>query len=174
MLYNDAVIMLVMGGFYWTYTKTLLGKATAKSTSIGAIVAGLIILFLSAYTTVNSGFPSRSMLIQAAGFGIFGVFFLWYGIESRIGGDLQGLGWFLQFGAITTFVSSILLVDSIGQTAALYWLSWGLLLYLLHMIYSKSLDDPRLTKLTAYLMALISLMTMWVPAFLTLAGQFYL
>lgn len=167
------LLMVIMGAAFWVDAKVLLGKCTARSAALGNIVAGAMIVFLCAYAAHASAFGFGKSAFPAAAFAIFGIFFLWYGIESLVGGDLRGFGAFLQYATITSLFAALAAVDLFGQTIALYWLSWGLLLFLHNVTLTKSVNDPRLAKIAANVTTLVSLLTLWVPGLLILTRAFF-
>lgn len=134
--------------------------AAVLSLSVGSIQLVLAVVFLSI------GGPATSST-TAAGMFLFGLTYVYVGLDVLLNLGSKGLGWFC---GMVAFVGLLLAASWRGTDPllAVLWLAWAVLWAL--MFASMALQLKRLEPAIGWALVLASQATATVPAFLGLAG----
>src|SRR5919112_5768445 len=149
---DAAVLSLVIGS-----TQLILGVTYLAATGVTAGSAG----------TAGAAAAGPQVLLSASGMFLFGLTYLYVGLDFLLGLGSKGLGWFC---GMVAFVGLLLALAWFAEDPllAVLWLGWSLLWGL--FFASMALGLSRVDRFTGWALVLTSQVSATVPAFLGLAG----
>lgn len=135
--------------------------AGALSTLVGAIQVSLAV----GYVATHDG--DTAVLLSAAGMLLFGLTYVYVGLDTFLGLGSKGLGWFCGMVAVFGLLLAFAWLGS-DPVLAVLWLGWAVLWGL--FFASMALGKTGVDLFTGWSLVLTSQVTATVPAFLGLAG----
>ena len=130
------------------------------------LVLGITYLAGSADTTGTAG-PEPQVLLSASGMFLFGLTYVYVGLDFLLGLGSRGLGWFCgMVAAFGLLLAAAWLRDN--PLLAVLWLCWSVLWGLFFASLPLRLD--RIKPFTGWALVLTSQVSATVPAFLGMTG----
>lgn len=160
------ICLLLSGAALLVNGLATLGRLPRRDAAVCSLVVGGTQLVLGV-VHLSSGTAATAALLTAAGMFLFGLTYLYAGLDVLLGLGSRGLGWFC--GMVALF--GLLLAGAWSATdplLAMLWVGWSVLWALLFA--SMALGVHRLEPFTGWAVVLASPVTATVPAFLGLAG----
>ena len=144
----------------------LLGRIPARDSGYFNLLIGGTQLVLSGLIAVGAG-GDRAALLGVSGVFLFGLTYLYVGLNALLGLGSVGLGWFCGLVAAlgVFYAAGNIAVDPF---LSVLWLSWAVLWTLFFLILA--LGQTRLTVFTGWALILTSQATTTIPALLGLSG----
>ncbi|NKX51288.1 AmiS/UreI transporter, partial [Arthrobacter deserti] len=144
----------------------LLGRLNVRDSGYFNLLVGTLQLVLAVLTAAGAG-GDTAVLLGAAGIVLFGLTYLYVGLNSLLALGSSGLGWFCGLVAVLAlfYAASNLQQDPL---LGVLWLSWAALWSLFFLILA--LGRTGLTAFTGWATVLTSQLTTTVPALLGLSG----
>lgn len=144
----------------------LLGRIPARDSGVFNIVIGLFQLLLAVLLAAAAGGES-GLLLGAAGIVLFGITYLYVGLNAVLGLESAGVGWFCALVAgLAVFYSAANFATDPFLSAL--WLSWAVLWFLFFLILAGGKSS--LSVFTGWAALLTGQVTTTVPALLGLSG----
>jgi len=144
----------------------LLGRIPARDSGVFNVVIGTFQLLLAVIVAVAAG-DDRGLLLGAAGIVLFGVTYLYVGLNALLNLESAGVGWFCALVALLAVFYSAANI-AIDPFLSVLWLSWAVLWSLFFLILAGG--KPSLTAFTGWAVLLTGQVTTTVPALLGLSG----
>ena len=146
---------------------TLLGRVPGRDSGwFNVLIGGLqLVLCVAVAVTADGSVPA---LLAISGTFLFGLTYLYVGIDSLLGLGAAGLGWFCGLVAVVALVFAGVNVVADPFLAAL-WLGWAGLWSLFFVLLA--LGRSEITAYTGWALVLASQVTTTVPALLGLTGN---
>ncbi|MGX5717253.1 AmiS/UreI family transporter [Arthrobacter sp. MAHUQ-56] len=160
------ICLLLSGAALLVNGLATLGHLPRRDAAVCSLVVGGTQLALGV-VHLSSGTTATAALLSAAGMFLFGLTYLYAGLDVLLGLGSRGLGWFC--GMVALF--GLLLAGAWSVTdplLAVLWVGWSVLWGLLFA--SMALGALRLEPFTGWAVVLASPVTATLPAFLGLAG----
>lgn len=146
---------------------TLLGRIPGRDSGyFNVLIGGLQLVLCVAVALSANG--SLAALLSISGTFLFGLTYLYVGIDSLRGLGSVGLGWFCGLVAGIAVVFSALNVVT-DPFLAVLWLGWAGLWTLFFLLLA--LGRSQLTRYTGWALVLSSQVTTTIPALLGLTGH---
>lgn len=144
----------------------LLGRLNVRDSGYFNLLVGTLQLVLAVLIAAGAG-GDTAVLLGAAGIVLFGLTYLYVGLNSLLALGSSGLGWFCGLVAVLAlfYAASNLQQDPL---LGVLWLSWAALWSLFFLILA--LGRTGLTAFTGWATVLTSQLTTTVPALLGLSG----
>lgn len=158
------VCLLLSGAALLVNGLATLGYLPRRDAAVLSVVVGGIQLALA---VVHLGVSPAAPLLTAAGMFLFGLTYVYVGLDVLLGLGSRGVGWFC---GMVAFVGVLLAAAWLGSDPllAVLWLAWAALWALLFM--ASGLGCGRLEPLIGWALVLLSQPTTTVPAVLGIAG----
>ncbi|WP_457946812.1 AmiS/UreI family transporter [Pseudarthrobacter sp. alpha12b] len=160
------ICLLLSGAALLVNGLATLGQLPRRDAAAFSLVLGGTQLVLGV-VHLSAGGTGADALLTAAGMFLFGLTYVYAGLDGLLGLGSKGLGWFC---GMVAFVGLLLAGAWIGTDPllAVLWVCWSVLWGLLFA--SAALGAVRLEPFTGWALVLASQVTATVPAFLGLAG----
>lgn len=159
------VCLLLSGAALLVNGLATLGHLPRRDAAVLSLVVGVVQLVLGV-VVLSQGGPAGTTL-TAAGIFLFGLTYVYVGLDVLMNLGSKGLGWFCGMVAfVAVLLAAAWLADD--PLLAVLWLAWAVLWGL--MFASLALGRKRLDQFTGWSLVLTSQVTATVPAFLGLAG----
>jgi hypothetical protein len=160
------VCLLLSGAALLVNGLATLGRLPRRDAAVFSLVVGGTQLVLGV-VHLSLGDTGTSALLAAAGMFLFGLTYLYAGLDVVLALGSRGLGWFC---GMVAFCGLLLAAAWSGTDPllAVLWLCWSVLWALLFA--SMALGAVRLEPFTGWALVLASQVTATVPALLGLAG----
>jgi hypothetical protein len=159
------VCLLLSGAALLVNGLATLGRLPRRDAAVLSLVVGCVQLVLG--VVVLSPGTSTVTALTATGMFLFGLTYVYVGLDALLDLASKGLGWFCGMVAVVgLFLATAWLRDD--PLLSVLWLYWSLLWALLFA--SMALGLARVDKFTGWALVLTSQVTATVPAFLGLAG----
>jgi hypothetical protein len=126
-------------------------------------------VFTPTYLIVSAN-GDAAVIAGAAGLYLFGFTYLWNGLNSVMGWDGRGLGWFSLF--VTVVALGFAAYDGFqagNAPSAVMWLMWAVLWFMFFLVLA--LGRESLTAATGWVAAVEGIVTGAVPGMLMLTGH---
>lgn len=160
------ICLLLSGAALLVNGLTLLGRVPGRDSGVfNVLVGGLQLLLCTAVAVTADG--SLPALASITGTFLFGLTYLYVGLDALVGLGSTGLGWFCGFVAVVAVVFAGTNVTA-DPVLAVLWATWAGLWTLFFLLLALSRDVGRYT---AWALVLASQTTTTVPALLGLAGR---
>jgi len=159
------VCLLLSGAALLVNGLATLGHMPRRDAGVLSLVVGVVQLVLGVALLSLDG-PSGSAL-TAAGIFLFGLTYVYTGLDVLMNLGSKGLGWFCGMVAFVAVLLAAVWLAADPLLAAL-WLAWAVLWGL--MFASLALGQGRLDRFVGWALVLTSQVTATVPAVLGLAG----
>lgn len=143
----------------------MLGHVPRRDAAVLSLVVGIVQLVLG--VVVLSPGSSAGGALPAAGMFLFGLTYVYVGLDFLLGLGSKGLGWFCGMVALVGLLLAAAWFVK-DPLLAVLWLGWSLLWGLFSA--SMALGLSRLEPFTGWALVLTSQVSATVPAFLGLAG----
>lgn len=163
--------LFFVGAVLWVNGMVLLQKSDIKGGVPINLFVGLLTLFVNIYFIIVKPFGEQLSLYYAATGLLFPCTYLWNAMNGYFGFDGRALGWFCQFVAFSALPTAYIAFQSDWRFGA-FWLAWGALWYMFHMILNLGFAGPRFVKATGYYTLAVAVVTCWVPGYLILINKF--
>ncbi|MFJ7289392.1 AmiS/UreI family transporter [Curtobacterium sp. NPDC098951] len=160
------ICLLLSGAALLVNGLTLLGRVPGRDSGVfNVLIGGLQLLLCIAVAVAADG--SLPALLSITGTFLFGLTYLYVGLDALAGLGATGLGWFCGFVAAVAvaFAATNVAVDPV---LAVLWATWAGLWTLFFLLLALGRDVGRFT---AWALVLASQTTTTVPALLGLAGR---
>jgi len=160
------ICLLLSGAALLVNGLATLGQLSRRDAASFSLVLGGTQLVLGVVHLSGTGTGSETLL-TAAGMFLFGLTYVYAGLDGLLGLGSKGLGWFC---GMVAFVGVLLAGAWLGTDPllAVLWVCWSVLWGLLFA--SSALGAVRLEPFAGWALVLASQVTATVPAFLGLAG----
>ncbi|TQJ59373.1 AmiS/UreI family transporter [Arthrobacter sp. SLBN-83] len=160
------ICLLLSGAALLANGLSALGQLPRRDAAVFSLVLGGTQLVLGVVHLSGTGTGSEA-LMTAAGMFLFGLTYVYAGLDVLLGLGSKGLGWFC---GMVAFVGLLLAGAWLGidPPLAVLWVCWSVLWGLLFA--SSALGAVRLEPFAGWALVLASQVTATVPAFLGLAG----
>lgn len=160
------ICLLLSGAALLVNGLATLGQLPRRDSAVFSLVPGGTQLILGV-VHLSTGGTGAEALLAAAGIFLFGLTYVYAGLDGLLGLGSRGLGWFC---GMVAFVGLLLAGVWFGTDPllAVLWVCWSVLWGLLFA--SAGLGAVRLDPFTGWALVLASQVTATVPAFLGLAG----
>ena len=160
------ICLLLSGAALLANGLAALGQLPRRDAAVFSLVLGGTQLVLGVVHLSGTGTGSEA-LMTAAGMFLFGLTYVYAGLDVLLGLGSKGLGWFC---GMVAFVGLLLAGAWLGidPPLAVLWVCWSVLWGLLFA--SSALGAVRLEPFAGWALVLASQVTATVPAFLGLAG----
>jgi hypothetical protein len=159
------VSLLLSGAALLVNGLATLGRLPRRDAAVLSLVVGCVQLVLG--VVVLSPGTSTVTALTATGMFLFGLTYVYVGLDALLDLASKGLGWFCGMVAVVgLLLATVWLRDD--PLLSVLWLCWSLLWALLFA--SMALGLARVDKFTGWALVLTSQVTATVPAFLGLAG----
>ena len=160
------ICLLLSGAALLANGLSALGQLPRRDAAVFSLVLGGTQLMLGVVHLSGTGTGSEA-LMTAAGMFLFGLTYVYAGLDVLLGLGSKGLGWFC---GMVAFVGLLLAGAWLGidPPLAVLWVCWSVLWGLLFA--SSALGAVRLEPFAGWALVLASQVTATVPAFLGLAG----
>jgi hypothetical protein len=146
---------------------TLLGRIPGRDSGVANVLIGGLQLVLCVAVAVSAD-GSTSALLAITGTFLFGLTYLYVGIDALAGLGSVGLGWFCGLVAVAAVVfAAVHVVDD--PVLAVLWTGWAALWSLFFVLLA--LGRSGVTAHTGWALVLASPLTALVPALLALTGN---
>jgi hypothetical protein len=144
----------------------LLGRLNSRDSGCFNLLIGTLQLVLAVLVAAGAD-GDTGVLLGAAGVVLFGLTYLYVGLDSLLSLGSSGVGWFCGLVALLAlfYAAANLLQDPL---LAVLWLSWAVLWSLFFLILA--LGRASLAPFTGWATVLTSQLTTTVPALLGLSG----
>ncbi|MFD1214114.1 AmiS/UreI family transporter, partial [Arthrobacter sp. GCM10027362] len=144
----------------------LLGRIQGRDSGVFNLLIGAVQLVLAVLSAVAAdGDPA--VLLGVSGVFLFGLTYLYVGLDALLGLGSAGLGWFCGLVAVLALVYSAGSLPA-DPLLAVLWLSWAALWFLFFLLLA--LGKTSLTAFTGWAALLTGPTTTAVPALLGLSG----
>lgn len=145
---------------------TLLGRVPARdSGAFNVLIGGLqLVLCVAVAVTADGSLPA---LLSIAGTFLFGLTYLYVGLDSLAGLGSTGLGWFCGLVAAVAVVFAVTNA-AVDPVLAILWATWAGLWSLFFVLLA--LGRP-IGEYTAWALVIASQTTTTIPALLGLSGR---
>lgn len=159
------VCLLLSGAALLINGLATLGHVPRRDAAVLSLAVGIVQLVLG--VVVLSPNPSAGGALTAAGMFLFGLTYVYVGLDLLLGLGSKGLGWFCGMVALVgLLLAAAWFADD--PLLAVLWLGWSLLWGLLFA--SMALGLSRVDLFTGWALILTSQASATIPAFLGLAG----
>jgi putative amide transporter protein len=160
------ICLLLSGAALLLNGLATLGRLPRRDAAVFSLVLGSTQLVLGV-VHLSAGDTGTTALLTAAGMFLFGLTYLYAGLDVTLALGSSGLGWFC---GMVAFCGLLLAAAWSGTDPllAVLWLCWSVLWALLFA--SLALGAVRLEPFTGWALVLASQVTATVPALLGLAG----
>jgi hypothetical protein len=159
------VCLLLSGAALLVNGLATLGCLPRRDAAVLSLVVGCVQLVLG--VVVLSPGTSTVTALTATGMFLFGLTYVYVGLDALLDLASKGLGWFCGMVAVVGLLLATVWVRD-DPLLSVLWLCWSLLWALLFA--SMALGLARVDKFTGWALVLTSQVTATVPAFLGLAG----
>ena len=162
------VCLLLSGAALLINGLAALDRVPRRDAAVFSLVIGNAQLILGvAHLTVTAGGGTQSLL-GAAGIFLFGLTYVYVGLDVLLGLGSTGLGWFCGMVGVCGILLAVAWSGE-DPLLAVLWLCWTYLwlLFFLHM----ALGFERMAPLIGWSLVLTSQASATVPAFLGITGQ---
>lgn len=159
------VCLLLSGAALLVNGLGILGHVPRRDAAVLSLVVGVVQLVLGVVILSQGGPPGAAP--TAAGVFLFGLTYVYVGLDALMGLGSKGVGWFC---GMVAFVAVLLAAAWLAADPlfTVLWLAWAVLWGL--MFASLALDRDRLDRFIGWALVLTSQVTATIPAFLGLAG----
>ena len=159
------ICLLLSGAALLINGLATLGHVPRRDASVLSLAVGCVQLVLG--VVFLSPGPSANGALTAAGMFLFGLTYLYVGLDFLLDLGSKGLGWFCGMVAcVGLLLAAAWLAED--PLLAVLWLGWSLLWGL--FFASMALGLSRVERFTGWALVLTSQVSATVPAFLGLAG----
>lgn len=159
------ICLLLSGAALLINGLAALGHVPRRDAAVLSLAVGFVQLVLG--VVVLSPGPSAGGALTAAGMFLFGLTYLYVGLDFLLDLGAKGLGWFCGMVAcVGLLLAAAWLAED--PLLAVLWLGWSLLWGLFFV--SMALGLSRVDRYTGWALVLTSQVSATVPAFLGLAG----
>jgi hypothetical protein len=146
---------------------TLLGRVPGRDSGVSnVLIGGLQLLLCTAVAITADG--SLPALLAITGTFLFGLTYLYVGVDALAGLGSAGLGWFCGLVAVAAVVFAGVHVGD-DPVLAVLWLGWAVLWSLFFVLLA--LGRSSITAYTGWALVLASPLTALVPALLALTDR---
>jgi len=162
-----SVGLLYVGAILFINGIMLMGHISGKGSAPLNFFVGAVQVFTPTYLIVTAG-GNMELIYGAAGLYLFGFTYIWVGLNSVLGWDGRGLGWFSLFVAIAAigFASYDALVGG-NLPSAVMWIMWAILWFMFFLLLALGKD---IGAQTGWVAAVEGIVTGFLPAMLMLTG----
>ncbi|MDQ0767426.1 hypothetical protein QF031_000175 [Pseudarthrobacter defluvii] len=160
------ICLLLSGAALLVNGLAILGQLPRRDAAVFSLVLGGTQLVLGVVHLAGAGTGVHALL-TAAGMFLFGLTYVYAGLDVLMGLGSKGLGWFCGMVAFVGLLLAGAWLDS-DPLLAVLWVCWSVLWGLL--FGSSALGVVRLEPFAGWALVLASQVTATVPAFLGLAG----
>ena len=144
---------------------SLLGRIPARDSGVFNIVIGTLQLLLAVLAAAAGG--NRELLLGAAGIVLFGITYLYVGLNAVLRLESAGVGWFCALVAVlAVFYSAANFAKD--PFLSVLWLSWAALWFLFFLVLAGGKSS--LSAFTGWAAVLAGQITTTAPALLGLSG----
>jgi hypothetical protein len=159
------ICLLLSGAALLVNGLATLGHVPRRDAAVLSLVVGTVQLVLAVVVLAQG--PAAGGALTAGGMSLFGLTYVYVGLDSLLDLGSKGLGWFC---GMVAFVGALLAAAWLREdpVLAVLWLGWSVLWGLFFV--SMALGVARLDLFTGWSLVLTSQVTATVPAFLGLAG----
>lgn len=164
------ICLLLSGAALLLNGLAALDALSGRDAAVFSLITGSVQLILGVtYLAVSADAagPGTQLLLSASGIFLFGLTYVYVGLDFLLGLGSRGLGWFCgMVAAFGLLLAAAWLRDD--PLLAVLWLCWSLLWTLFFV--SLALGLERIKPFTGWALVLTSQVTATVPAFLGIAG----
>jgi hypothetical protein len=161
------VCLLLSGAALLINGLAALNVAPIRDAAVFSLVVGTAQLILGVTYLAGAGGTGTQVLLSGAGMFLFGLTYVYVGLDFLLGLGSKGLGWFCgMVSAFGLLLAGAWLRDD--PLLAVLWLCWSVLWALLFTSLALGLD--RIKPFTGWALVLTSQATATVPAFLGITG----
>ncbi len=123
----SSVSLFFIGAVLFVNGLMLLGRVEPKGAAPVNAMVGAVLVVNAARLALPDG-ADEAALAGAAGFLLFGITYLWVGLNAWTGHDAKGLGWYLAWATgVSIFLGFVALFDLEDWKLTLLWLLWAIL-----------------------------------------------
>jgi hypothetical protein len=159
------VCLLLSGAALLVNGLATLGRLPRRDAAVLSLVVGIVQVVLG--VVVLSPGPTVVTALTGAGMFLFGLTYVYAGLDALLELGSKGLGWFCGMVAVVgLLLAAVWLRDD--PLLSVLWLVWSVLWALLFT--SLALGLARVDTFTGWALVLTSQVTATIPAFLGLAG----
>jgi len=163
----SAVGLFLVGAVLFVNGLVFLGRADARGAAVVNLFVGAFQTFAPVWLLAHD--TSADAVLGAAAVALFGLTYLWAGVNGLTGADGRAFGWFCFWVAGTTvFFAGVSALRGGDPNQAVIWLCWGFLWAAFGRVLA--LGNTRITASTGWLAIVLSVWTCTVPALLGVLG----
>ncbi|PVE14963.1 AmiS/UreI family transporter [Arthrobacter sp. Bz4] len=144
----------------------LLGRIPARDSGVFNIVIGILQLLLAVLLATAAG-GNTELLLGAAGIVLFGLTYLYVGLNAVLNLESAGVGWFCALVALLAVFYSVANIAR-DPFLSVLWLSWAALWSLFFLVLAGGKSS--LSAFTGWAAILAGQITTTAPALLGLSG----
>lgn len=161
------VCLLLSGAALLLNGLAALNAVPSRDAAVFSLIIGSAQLVLGVAYLTAAGGTGTQVLLSASGMFLFGLTYVYVGLDFLLGLGSRGLGWFC--GMVAAFGLLLAAAWLRGDPLlAVLWLCWSVLWALFFASLALGLD--RIRPFTGWALVLMSQVTATVPAFLGIAG----
>ena len=163
----SAVGLLLVGAVLFVNGLVFLGLADGRGAAVVNLFVGAFQTFAPVWLLAHD--TSADAVLGAAAVSLFGLTYLWAGINGLTGADGRAFGWFCFWVAgMTVFFAGVSALRGADLNQAVIWLDWGFLWACFGRVLA--LGNTRISASTGWLAVVLSVWTCTVPALLGVLG----
>jgi len=163
----SAVGLLLVGAVLFVNGLVFLGRADARGAAVVNLFVGAFQTFAPVWLLAHDTSPDA--VLGAAATSLFGLTYLWAGVNGLTGADGRAFGWFCFWVAgMTVFFAGVSALRGGDPNQAVIWLTWGFLWAAFGRVLA--LGNARIAASTGWLAIVLSVWTCTVPALLGVLG----
>ncbi|MGD9514700.1 MULTISPECIES: AmiS/UreI family transporter [Mycolicibacterium] len=163
----SSVGLLLVGAVLFVNGLAFLGYVESRGAAVINIFVGVLQSASPFFLLTHA--VSADDVLNAAPVFLFGLTYLWTGINSLTGHDPTGMGWFCAWVAGMTVafaLVSFLRFDDPNQ--GIIWLNWGVLWAMFWLVLALGKDQ--LSRVAGWMTVIMSVWTCTIPAILAMVG----
>lgn len=163
----STVGLLLVGAVLFVNGLVFLGLADGRGAAVVNLFVGAFQTFSPVWLLTHD--TSTDAVLGAAAVSLFGLTYLWAGVNGLTGADGRAFGWFCFWVAgMTVFFAGVSALRGGDLNQAVIWLTWGFLWAAFGRVLA--LGNARIAASTGWLAIVLSVWTCTVPSLLGVLG----
>lgn len=163
----STVGLLLVGAVLFVNGLAFLGYVESRGAAVINIFVGVLQSASPFFLLTHA--VSADDVLNAAPLFLFGLTYLWTGINSLTGHNATGMGWFcLWVAAMTVAFALVSFIRFDDPNQGIIWLNWGVLWATFWLVLA--LGKEGLSRIAGWTTVIMSIWTCTIPAILTMVG----